>query len=1003
MVLRKTTIPVLFDGGLDQKSSDKLIAPGQFALLENGVRRKKGLIQKRNGYSALGKGIISSAGEITDGKRLHKFNNDLVLLNNTNIYSYSDANNEWSDRGFVTSVLADASSVVRNSSTQAMLDMCSYAGLTSFVYEDSRNAGVRLTIVDDTTGSPIVYDRELAQNASRPKVNCTGSHIIVTYYDAGDFNVVAINRLTPETVPAAVTLQSDMVDQPYDLDNFLNGLVFAYNTAGGLKIGYLTAFGELGNTFNGYTTPIVDAGSSAEVALSVVANQSDTRTVINILGVDSSDDVYVLNYDLGLNTPVKQVIENLADVRQITGVVTEGDVLDIFYDIVDSSASADAINAYVKKTTSFYDLATTITIGPIAELKRSVGLASKAFIQNGQTYVVASFDTPLQPTYYALDIDGNVVSRLQTQVGGGLVRGTSGNLKSGLTKVETDSFGTQSFPVQTRNRLRIENDGTTLSGYKGVTRIRLEFDAAEYDGTQLGQNLHIAGGILLAFDGVSATELGFNYYPENITTAQPAGPLTGDYSFRVIYEWVDGRGQIHRSAPSTQINLTLAADEVVLTVPTLRLTSKLDVKIVVYATVAGGATVFYRAAEVANDASVDTLDITVDAVNTNQELLYTVGGTLDNIAPPAAKVAHKHKGRVFLGGLESSNTIVYSREHVTGEGVAFSDFLSLNVDSLGGGVTAMATLDDKLVIFKQDATFVLVGDGPTDNGTLNDFSIPELVSGDIGCIDPRSIARLPDGILFKSEKGIYLLDRGLSFIYVGDRVEDYNNEQVTSAVVIDELNEVRFTTLDGPTLVFNYYFNQWSTFTNYSAISAINAVGTYKHLLPDGTVNSEDSSFDDNGTRIKLAIETGWFNFGTLNSNWYGMNGPLGFQRVYRIGFLGEFYSHHIMKLQLAYDYEKAYTDTIYYATDGNIASNYYGDDATYGDSEVYGGTQGTVLQWRHKPTRQKCGSIKVRVEDIDTVGAESSASFGFISMAFEVGVKSGIERMGSGNTIGNG
>lgn len=1001
MVLRKTTIPVLFNGGLDQSTTDKLVAPGQFTLLENAVRRKKGLIQKRNGFNALGKGIISSDNSVVEGKRLHRFNNDLVLLNNTNIYSYSSANDAWSDRGFITSVLVDSEAVVRNSDSQAMIDMCSSGGLTAFAYEDSRNSGIRLTIVDDDTGSPIVYDQQIATTASRPKVNCTGTHILVTFIDGTGLYMVAVNKTTPQTVPAAVQIQNDIADAPYDLAPYNTGLAFAYTVAGSLdiKIGYITGSGAVGSTGNGFASPIVNTTYQADRALSIVTDQNNN--LLHLLCVDdSTNEIFQLTYTADLNTSTKATVETLADVYNITGVLNSDDSLDIFYDVVTGAR----INAYIKKTSSTYS--GTITVGAISTFARSVGLATKAFKVGELTYVGGAFDTDLQPTYYMFDTDGNVVARMLSQIGGGLMADVDDNLKSGLPKVEVDLFGTYSFPAQIRNRLEVEDDGQTLSAYVGVQRMRLEFDAAEYDGAQLGQNLHIAGGLLLDFDGVRAVEHGFNHFPENVVPGTISGTLDGTYGFRVIYEWVDGRGQIHRSAPSTTFNRTFSGTTGTrISIPALRLTRKEDVKVVVYMTAAGGASVYYRVAEKANDPTGTNVlvDVTDDTGLTNNEILYTVGGTLDNVAAPAAKVVHKHKNRLFLGGLEDNNTILYSREHVTGEGVFFSDFLTLKVDSLGGGVTALATLDDKLIIFKRDATFALVGDGPTDNGTLNDYSIPELISGDIGCIDPRSIARTPLGIMFKSEKGIWLLDRGLSFVNIGDRVEDFDGETVTSATVIDDQDEVRFTT-DGDTcLVFNYDENQWSTFTNYGAVSAIMALGRYHHLKADGTCNREDDSYDDNGTRIKMAIETGWFNFGTLNSNWYGMNGPLGFQRIYRLGFLGEFYAHHHLKLQLAYDFEKAYTDTIYYATDGNIASNFYGDDALYGDSEVYGGTQGTVLQWRHKPTRQKCGSIKVRMEDIDTVGAESSASFGFISLAFEVGVKSGVQRMGPGNTIGNG
>ena len=1008
MALRKTTIPVDFPGGLDQKTIDKRVMPGQFVRLENAVRRKKGLVQKRNGYTQLGDDIISSADVVSEGKRLHTFNNDLVLLNNTTIYSYSSSNDAWSDRGFVTSTNVSSAAITRNSDSQAMIDTCHLGGLSAYVYEDSRNDGVRLTIVDDASGSAIVYDRELAQSASYPKVNCTDTHIVVTYMRAGNFEAVPIAKTDPETIPVATVLQNDAADAPHDLDRYNTGLAFAYNTnTGDIKIGYLTGSGELGSVGNGFLSPVTDVTREADGALTVVVDQP--RGIINVLGYETAlSQIFMLSYTADLNTSGSTTIESSGSYINLTGYVEADGTVSVYYDRGLANSTLGG-SSEIRYRTIFWDLSIFTTSGVLNRFY-NVTLGAKVFADNGTRYILAAFETALQPAYYLLDEDGNVVSRILSQIGGGQIKDVNGNLKGGLAKIELNSAGKYFTGLQVRNQLRAlqnDEDTTVLSSYKGVQQVQICFDSSPFDGDQLGQNLHIAGGAVLGYDGVRATELGFSYFPENLTTgAVPAGSLpAGNYSFRVLYEWVDGRGQIHRSAPSTQINFTAnGSEDFNIIVPTLQLTSKSDVKVVVYATKTNDTEVFYRAAETDSIASANNVSIDITAAVTgNEEILYTVGGTLENIAPPAANVVHKHKNRLWLGGLEDEQTLWYSREHVTGEGVFFSDFLTAKVDSLGGAVTAMDTLDDKLVIFKKDATFVLAGDGPTDNGTLNDFSIPELVSGDIGCVDPRTIARVPAGLMFKSEKGIYLLTRTLDFVYVGDRVEDFNGLTLTSAVLIDELNEVRFTSEEGTALVYNYYFNQWSTFTNHAAVSAVLALGSMKHLQADGKVQSVDASFDDNGTRIAMAVETGWFSFGASAANWYAQNGPMGFQRVYRLGFLGEFFAHHIMKMQLAYDYEDGYTDTVYYATDGNIASELYGDDALYGDSEVYGGQQGAVLQWRHKPTRQKCGAIKVRLEDIDTVGEESSAAFGFVSMSFEIGVKSGINRFGANRTIGNG
>ena len=106
-------------------------------------------------------------------------------------------------------------------------------------------------------------------------------------------------------------------------------------------------------------------------------------------------------------------------------------------------------------------------------------------------------------------------------------------------------------------------------------------------------------------------------------------------------------------------------------------------------------------------------------------------------------------------------------------------------------------MDEKLVIFEDDRIFYLTGSGPNATGQQNNFSDPQLVTSDVGCSNTRSIVQTPKGLMFMSNKGIYLLDRGLSTHYIGAPVEAYNSLTITSAILIQDENQVRFTASDG--------------------------------------------------------------------------------------------------------------------------------------------------------------------------------------------------------------
>jgi hypothetical protein len=177
---------------------------------------------------------------------------------------------------------------------------------------------------------------------------------------------------------------------------------------------------------------------------------------------------------------------------------------------------------------------------------------------------------------------------------------------------------------------------------------------------------YIAAGSLKVYDGASAFEDGFAYYP---TISDPAKAFSagdvadGTYSYAATYEWLDNKGNLHRSSPSEiktgEMTAGPAAMDVL--VDNLQLTDKensgrTDVKIVLWRTTAGPGLIFYRVAETDNIRGSDVqtfLDTLADDDITDNEILYTQGGILENIQPPACRFVFEHRGRLVVGGLEN--------------------------------------------------------------------------------------------------------------------------------------------------------------------------------------------------------------------------------------------------------------------------------------------------------------------------------------------------------------
>ena len=151
-------------------------------------------------------------------------------------------------------------------------------------------------------------------------------------------------------------------------------------------------------------------------------------------------------------------------------------------------------------------------------------------------------------------------------------------------------------------------------------------------------------------------------------------------------------------------------------IPSLNLTQKNDVYVEIYRTTKNG-TLFYRLNAdneatksqtfdpIINQATADYmsfLDKTPDSALINNEILYTTGGDLENTSPPSCSVISSFKNRLFLAGLENKLELRFSKLLNSKVGVEFNDTLSILVSQVGGDITALKAMDDKLIIFKEN-------------------------------------------------------------------------------------------------------------------------------------------------------------------------------------------------------------------------------------------------------------------------------------------------------------
>lgn len=1000
-------LEVQFAEGVDTKTNAKLVRRGKLLALENGSFREGGTIVKRNGYQALTKDVLASANDILSAVSLARYNDELLLLGKDagagaqlHLFSYSSGLTKWSDRGEIPPVRVRNDVILRNTYQQSEADCDTVNGVTVYAWADSRG-GVRASVFDEATGAPLLTDTLIDAAGEHPRVVQVLRYVWVLYIDGTNLRARRIDSLSPTAFDAEVTLAVNVKATParFDAVRYLGNplgssptnsdVLFAYsNNAGGITAGFLLSDGAIGTALNG------------RPGVTVVAAENGERSIA--IGTAPLGDSIVLMYANGVQGV--RIVERNADLTAKSGPINVDaaatTATNVTFDFPSNTTAtllwetpaAATYNSFVETTT--YTLGAPGSIGAVSTLKRGVGLGSKAFTKGtapSPVYVVLLHSSSLQPTGFLVQV---ATAGIQAKI----LPSLSGDLNSGhLPRVVPKTVGsTYFYPALTRTKFVTE--GNTTFSLIGVSKETLEFDQAIVSG-QVGESLYLGGGIVSSYDGPSVQEAGFHLFPHDIVaTPNAAGGsmASGTYQCVFVWTWINNRGEKERSAPSIPVSVVVTGPtgRIDFTVPTLRMTGKTgtrtNVQLECYTTQAN-LLVFYKtgnaagsptSAPVYNDPTVDTVSFqrtVADASIASNEILYTQGGILENIGPPAARLVTVGKDRVWLAGMEDPNLVLPSKRHVAGEGVAWSDLLGIRVDPQGGDISALAFMDDKCVVFKPSAIFVIAGDGPDDAGLNGQFTEPILVTTDVGCANPASIAVTADGLVFQSAKGRYLLTRSLQAVYFGAEVESSNDRQDTSAVLVDDQNQVRFTN-SGDALVYDYLFRQWSTFTNHAAVGACIWDGSYVYVKADGTVMVEtEDYFLDAGLDIHMRLETAWIK----------LNGLSGYQRVQRANFLGDFKSDHTLRVRTAFDYQPFSTEEHVFVPADALFSSYYGE-GYYGELSPYGGNADEVYEFETHLVRQKCESVKFEIVD---VGSNPGQAYSLSSLTLLVGLKPGTNR----------
>jgi hypothetical protein len=978
-----------FAAGVNQQADDRALPPPALAAAIDVQFDEVGGLQTRKPFLALG-ADTATGGTISTARRIVANGSEKVLFTKDSVFTWNDQLDRWVFRATHLAVTTEERTTFATTGDQYDCDRAELNGLIFYVWCDSDR--VYLAVREKATGAIILAPTVGgAAVATRPRIIALATVVVIAFHSGtdaipGEISGLALSAATTDPAgwassfggaPAAIVAAAsagtyfDLVKNPA-ADQ---GVLVARRTP--------TTSYELVKIANDLSLTAATKARTCDGPIAVAVDPTGTSIqIIRANGTNIQGD--------------RLTLSSLADAAtgQAVGTVSSGPVNHVtcayrsttdggFYRCYAFWTRDEETGAGAWECSSNY-VDTNGALGTAATFVRRLGLASRAFGYDGRVYVwgafagessfsgasPSAFRSALQNTYFLYRDDATLHAKCAAGRGGGLAP-SIGRLPGVALTAGSTTF---SWCATERRIIAIGSSGKQ-SGYdaRAPRDVLFTFDSnGARRCARLGETLYVSGSEVLQYDGVGLYEVGFHVYPWYFGLVEvAAGSLTdGTYTYKVTARAENARGELDRSTTATHGDVTIASGPngaSIVSWPPIYITRRTNIAIEVWRTAVNpgdGAPFFLVSAKdpsdttnpnryVANDTTASSLptfnDEMDDATARTKETNPENGDVLENLAPPGATLIVATDTRVFLGNVSGDpDRVWYSKLRQSGQVVSFNDTLAVDVPGDGGAMTGLGILNGLLVVFRERAVYMFPGDGYDNTGRGTNYGPPQVISIDVGCRDTDSIATTPEGLVFQSSKGKYLLTRGWTVKPIGLTVVDYDSEAVLATHVVSAQHQVRWLTASR-LLVWDYLVDQWSEWSVAGGLHAALWGGTYHYLVAAGPL-AEQASYSS-GVAYGLDVETAWIKPADLQ-------GAVSFRKLQA---LGEFRSAFTLWIRVAYDYRTTWVDERFWVAVPAVA--------------------GRPLQIEIRPSRQKLQAVKLRLTAVGTVTQATMSTTGVVPL----------------------
>lgn len=1015
MALQKQTFSIPVSGGLDQKTDPFQVESGYALRLENARFQKTKKLSKRFGLSALTTNSSNSLLSSSTVEYIASDDNQLNIVTNTGVYGYSKSYDEWNlISGVKDYAKVNTEFLSKNSLNQYNPDSdysATFKLMVTTYREREEQDSLKSTSVENV--AVVVEDietglKQIKRYSLNPQsytilqqkviiINNNGQpYIVLCYNTQSSIFVVLLDKYLNESATFIVIPTSyDYLRTKFDIqkDNQNIYLVTMQNTQVDLRKFDFNLNQVLSTVFTATNRLAINTSNIALGFCTYLDSSTLHLFYLSNTTGEFASSIIGVGFDKFFNVTITQSTYsvtnglNLAITKNLNNIIIAVHQLK-----ADASGSFAYRYSTVKKFDAAISSSYSISID-FADDLRAIGgrleLLSRPFVLNGTNYVLCKSTDSDQRTGMVYNLDSKKASAQFSPFS----LSESRSITS-VRKVNWSNAVISNGIIYSSFEKLYGLDTDNVANYdfianQAISKIQVDFNKSSESRTKVkvGETTYVTDGRTYCFDARGCYESGFDlspsidYVTQNSSGAANPNVASKTFNYVAVYNFYNGKGELERSISSAvkSITTTSTATYIQIGVKCLNFsykdvyedglsgyTVKQSIDIVLYRTTNNG-TIFYRVGNTPNrpiNYNQQIEDAVSDTDLANNELLYTNGGILTSDSTPNAKFSVSGGNRIFLGGLEEQDEIAYSKKQLFGEAVSFNDFLRIRVSTGRNAdktpISALGYMDNKLIVFRENSIYFIQGDGPNEVG-VGGFSDPEVISSDVGCIEPRSILNIPNGLIFKSKKGIYLLTRGLSTEYIGAAVEDFNSLTTISSLVSDKFNEARFYMSSGDCIIFNFLFNVWSVFKNQTTVDADIWQENPVIIKSNKVLKEVENTYLDDGASgfYSMRFVTPWLKLNLVQS----------YLRVYRLFIIGNYKSSHTLKLKMYFNY----------------------NDATSEDYDLnYNNTEDPQYQFGVHLPIQKVESVKFELYDTNHGVGSSGEAYELSNLQVEVGVKEG-------------